>query len=371
MKKFIYIIFAALILMQNCILKVYADETSVIKAKINYSDNTNSLARKYVLGPNDVISISFLDMPEFNQLNIKIQPDGNILLAPNGELRVAGLTIEEARQLIIKNYKTFIKNPQISMKLVELRPFVVYVTGGVINPGSYELSTTTNTYQITSLKPETYIERKAPLLSNILVAAGGLNYDADLEHVQITNKNDKTKFEINLLDLLENGNSDQDFYLTAGDNVYVPQLPTPLAVDEKKYKKFASATFSPRTIPVKVYGYVTTPGLIKLETTSLNLNSAIVAAGGYLRDSAYAPDKIYLSRADVSGKLITKVVNPKSNDVTLFPNDIIYVPEKTRPMAGKAFDYATRLIYPAYLFSAAYNNWSGIFGNNIINTTTK
>ena len=367
MKKIMVFVLVALFIIQNHLLQAFAyttDGSNVQKCEITHSlpDNSNFVARKYVLGPNDVISISFLDMPDLNETNIKIQPDGKILLAPEGELKLSGLTVEQARQLIIKNYKTYIKNPQISIKLIEVRPFIVYVTGAVLNPGSYELNTTTNTYQISSLKPETYIERKTPLLSNILVAAGGLSYDADLEHVLVINKNDNSKFEVNLMDLLENSNSNQDVYLISGDNVYVPKLPTPLAVDEEKYKKFASATFSPHSIPVKVYGYVNTPGLIRLDSTqSLNLNSAIVAAGGYLKDSAYAPNRVYISRADVSGKLVTKAVDPRSNDPILLPDDIVYVPEKPRPLVGKAFDYASRIITPALLFSSAYNSWAQMF----------
>jgi len=333
-------------------------------AKLQYSLYLSKgfTARKYILGPNDVISISFLDMPNLNQENVRVQPDGKILLAPSGSIDVAGLTLDETKDMLSQNYKTFIKNPQISIKLVESRPFIVYVTGAVLNPGSYELNTATNTSLLSSMKPETYIERKAPILSNILVAAGGLSHDADLEHIVVTNKAENSQYEINLMNLLDKGDVDQDIYLMTGDNVYVPRLPTPLAVNEEKYKRFASATFSPHSIPVKVYGYVNNPGLIKLDSSqSLNLNSAITAAGGYLRESAYAPKKVFLSRADVSGKLVTKVVNPMSSDIAIMPNDIIYVPEKGRPLIGKAFDYMTRIILPASTFASAYNGWAEMF----------
>ena len=94
---------------------------------------------------------------------------------------------------------------------------------------------------------------------------------------------------------------------------------------------------------------------------SLNLNSAISAAGGYLRDSAYAPKKVFISRVDVSGKLVTRTVNPMSNDVTLLPNDIVYVPEKPRPLVGKAFDYIERILNPANTVASSYNNWALMF----------
>ncbi len=319
--------------------------------------------RKYILGPNDIISISIYNVPDFDQKKVRVQPDGRVIITPLGSISVAGLTIDELHNLLVEKYSYYLVDPQVSVNLDESKPFIVYITGAVANPGSYELSTSTSDYRyIQSTKPEISIERKTPLLSNMLVAAGGINHDADLERVEIKNNIDGRNFEINLLKLLEEGDSSQDIYLMAGDSVHVPQLPTPLAISDEKYKKYASATFSPRIVPVKVYGYVNSPGLIKLDPSdSLNLNSAITSAGGYLLDSAYAPKQIYLSRVDSNGKLVTTVVNPMSNDLILMPNDIIYVPEKSRPLVGKAFDYVARVISPTNSFASSYNNWALIF----------
>lgn len=325
--------------------------------------NQNMTARKYILGPNDVISISIFGVPEFEQKGIRVQPDGRIVITPVGPVNVAGLTIDELYRVLNNKYSEYLQNPQLSINLDESRPFIVYITGAVLNPGSYEMNTNTTRYDnIPREKPETSIERKTPLLSNVLVAAGGLSHDADIEHIQVVNTMDNSKYELNLLELLDKGDSSQDIYLMTGDTVNIPRLPTPLAVDIEKYKKFASATFSPRQVPVKIYGYVNNPGLIKLDPArSLNINSAITAAGGYLNDAAYAPKSVYISRADVSGKLVTNVVNPQNSDVALLPNDVIYVPEKIRPMTGRAFDYLARIISPMSGVASTYNNWALMF----------
>ena len=324
---------------------------------------SNTVSRKYVLGANDVLSIYVYDSPEFNQENVRVHPDGKIVIEPLGTIQVAGITIDELHDLLVEKYKYYLNDPRVSIKLDQTKPFIVYVTGAVLNPGSYEIDTdTAKTPSNINANPETQIERKAPLLSNVLVAAGGILYDADLEHIKITNQADKNEIKVNLLNLLENGNSTEDIYLMAGDSIYVPKLPTPLAVNEQKYRKFAGATFSQRSVPVKVFGYVNSPGLVKLDSSqSLNINSAITAAGGYLTDSAYPPKKVYLSRVDTSGKLVTTVVNPMGNDVMLMPNDIVYVPEKVRPLVGKAFDYLTRVINPIDGYANAYNNWALMF----------
>lgn len=326
-------------------------------------------SRKYTLGPNDVISVLCFGNPDYDQKSIRVQPDGNIILAPLGVIRVSGLTLENLNDLLIEKYKTYLKNPMITINLEHTKPFIVYVTGAVINPGSYELDT--NVEKSNSISNSS-VDRKTPLLTSMITASGGLLADADLEHIKISNGFDGSTFDVNLLNLLEAGNFNQDIYLTPGDMIYVPKLPTPMAVSPEKYRKYASATFSPKTIPVKVYGYVNKPGLFFLDSSqSLNLSSAIFSAGGYLTDSAYSPKKVFLSRADSSGKLITMIVNPTSRDVTLMPNDIIYVPEKSRPLVGKACDYLTRVFTPLNTFASAYNNWALMFNPTRYNVIGK
>jgi len=325
------------------------------------SINKNYQARKYILGPNDVLSISIYGVQEFKHENVRVQPDGKITIVPLGSFDVSGSTVDELQNKLVEACKQYIKNPLVSVQLVQLKPFVVYVSGEVINPGSYELNTSTNASPYYS-KPEAYIERKTPLLTNVLVAAGGVKYNADIRHVQITNIYDKTKFEVNLLDLLENGDANQDVYLVPGDTIHVPKLVSPLALTEEEYKKYATATFSPRVIPVKVIGCVNSPGLVRLNPSeSFDLNAAITAAGGYFNDSAYAPKKVFLSRVDNNGKLVTRVVNPMEKNVVLMPDDVIFVPEKVRPFIGKGFDYLARMMNPINGFANGYNNWSVMF----------
>ncbi len=356
------IFFILLLLTVNTAYAKENKEQELLKGEII----NNYVSRKYILGPNDVLDIKFIDIEELNQEKITITPDGKVVLSLVGSIEVAGLTIDELYILLKEKYCFYLKNPAFRINLNRTRPFMAYVTGAVINPGTYEISTDQNkSYYQSSNIPSVYIERKTPMLSNVLVAAGGITHDADLEHIKITNQLDDTEFEVNLMELLANGDTNQDIYLVPGDRVHVPQLPTSLAIPEEHYRMVAKASFSPKTIPVKVYGYVNKPGLIYLDTSrSLNLNSAITSAGGYLLDSAYAPGRVYVSRMDSNGKLVTTTIDPKQNDMILMPNDIIYVPEKTRPLIGKAFDYITRIIVPFGTFGSTFNSWALMFDKN-------
>ncbi len=337
-------------------------DVHLIQSGLEYDANQHS--REYLLGPNDVISIFVYDADEFDQERIRVQPDGNIIITPLGAVKVSGKSVDELNKLLIKEYKLYLKNPQLTIRLDQSRPFVAYVTGNVLNPGGYELNTDTTAVYPAGVNAfsDVQITRRSPLLSNLLVAAGGAKFDSDFERVKITNSNTHYSFEVNLLNILENKDTREDIYLMAGDVVNIPKLPTPLAVSEEKYVKYVTSTFSPRRIPVKVFGYVQNPGLVQLDSSaSITLNSALMAAGGYLTDAAYAPKKVYISRADASGKLVTKTVNPMVNDIVVMPNDIVYVPEKIRPLIAKAFEAMTKLITPINAFANSYNNAALMF----------
>ena len=317
----------------------------------------------YTLDHNDVLSISVFDSPEFKQDKLRVQPDGNLSVAPFGNISVRGLTTNELKKLLTEKYRYYLNTPIVTVTLEETHPIVIYVSGAVINPGSFEFNTDLSKGFSNLPDPrQAVVQRRTPILSNVLIAAGGVRHNADIEHVVIKNTVTGNELTVNVLDLITQGNSHQDIKLVSGDSVSIPFLNSPLSVDPEKYAKYAGASISPQTIPVKVYGYVRSPGIVQLEAArSRNLNSAISQAGGYLEATAYGPKQVFLSRVDENGSLVTRQVEPFKEDVALFPNDVIYVPRKKITKVGMAFDYLGRLISPAASFSAAYNNWALMF----------
>jgi len=337
--------------------KAVLDENTRIRA---LEKNRSFTAREYILGPNDVINISITTAPELNQGGLRVNPEGKVNIKYMNDLYVAGLTLRELSAIIADSYKEYVINPEVVINLEQSRPFIVYVSGAVKNPGSYELNTVPNTSPYVT-KPEAFIERKTPLLSNIVLAAGGISYDADIEHVKISNEFDGSVFEVNLYTLLSDADFAQDFYLMGGDKIYVPSLPSPAAIDEDKYRLLAKSTLFQKQIPVRVIGYVNRPGLVQLDSAdSSNINSAIAAAGGYITNYGSYPTKVYISRLDNNNKLRTRAVNPLRDDVAIMPNDIVYVPEKTIPLIGKFFDYASRLMGPFGVYSNTYQSWENM-----------
>lgn len=321
--------------------------------------NTGFIAREYLLGPNDVVSLVFPFVEEMNQENIRVLPDGTVHLALVGSVNVSGMSLQQLREMLVNAYQTYLVNPEVTVNLSQSKPFIVQVTGAVLNPGVYELNTMTEQAPLLGLdRPESPLSRRTPLLSNILTAAGGIRYDSDLQNIRIRNTISQKEIKVDLLALLD-GDLSNDVYLVPGDSIHVPVLDDMRMVPPEHYKQFANATFSQKKVPVKVYGYVNRPGLIELDPAqTLTLNSAITAAGGYMLDSAYAPKQVIISRRDVDGNLASMSVNPREQDVALMPNDMVYVPQKLIPRVGLFFDFLSRVVNPAAAVVGAANGWA-------------
>ncbi len=60
---------------------------------------TTVTEERYRLQPGDVLEVQFRYSPEFNQ-TVTVQPDGYISLEIGGDLKVAGMTVEQTRQAI-------------------------------------------------------------------------------------------------------------------------------------------------------------------------------------------------------------------------------------------------------------------------------
>jgi protein involved in polysaccharide export with SLBB domain len=325
-------------------------------------------ARSYTLGPDDVLTVSVFNAPELTQEKLKIQPDGKLSFAMLPEpMMVAGKTVEEVRDALQSYYAQFYHNPKVSLSLVSSRPFSIHILGSVLYPGGYEFVTEAGAQMIaqgnTNVPPP--IQRTSPLLSNVLVAAGGLSYDSDVSNILVENAARKETILVDLNKLLRGEAGCSDVYLVPGDRVFVPRLPATEKVSEETFRLYAASSFSPRTIPVRVFGYVNRPGLVNLDVgQSRNIVSAIAEAGGFDSRAPYFPRHVLLYRnVRDEQKHLTKpiTVDPTRTDIALMPNDVIYVPQKVVPRIGLFFDFVNRMLSPAFLGATAYRNATGSF----------
>jgi len=99
------------------------------------ADSRHFDSRTYRLGSGDVINITVFDEEDLSRLNYRL-PDTGLITFPFGEVRALGLSISALENQVIEGLrKGYLKNPRVSVSMIEYRPF--FVIGQVNKPGGY------------------------------------------------------------------------------------------------------------------------------------------------------------------------------------------------------------------------------------------
>lgn len=90
-----------------------------------------------VLAPNESIQIKVFNEPELDT-SVRIAEDGKITFPLIGEVKLGGLTVQKASELMRDRLSVrFLVNPQVSISLVEMNRQLFTVLGQVQRPGTY------------------------------------------------------------------------------------------------------------------------------------------------------------------------------------------------------------------------------------------
>lgn len=135
----------------------------------------------YTLEPGDTLTVTFRFTPEFND-EVTIGPDGRASLKSVGDVKLAGMTLPEVQQMIVRGSSDKLVNPEVTVGLKDFqRPFVV-VAGEVQTPGKFELR-----------KPTTVLQA--------ILMAGGPKDDGAMGHVILFRKLNSEYAEVHVLQL--------------------------------------------------------------------------------------------------------------------------------------------------------------------------
>ena len=167
---------------------------------------TTVTEERYRLQPGDVFEVQYRYSPEFNQ-TVTVQPDGYVSLEVGGDLKVAGLTIEQARLAILKKASVRLQDPVATLVLKEFQKPYFVIAGEVSLPGKIEMRE-----RVTALQA--------------IMLAGGMKEGARSSQVVVFRRINTDTAEVKLLNLksirrtvdLEN-----DLTLQPGDMVFVPR----------------------------------------------------------------------------------------------------------------------------------------------------
>lgn len=161
---------------------------------------------RYRLQPGDVFEVQFRYSPEFNQ-TVTVQPDGYVSLEAGGEVKVAGLTIEQAHQAILKKAGARLQDPVAAIVLKEFQKPYFVIAGEVNLPGKIEMRE-----RVTALQA--------------IMLAGGMKEAARSSQVVVFRRINTDTAEVKLLNLKNirrTSDLENDLTLQPGDMVYVPR----------------------------------------------------------------------------------------------------------------------------------------------------
>ena len=232
----------------------------------------------YIIGPGDVLDLKLFDAAELSGA-LTVLNDGTVPLPLLGSIRLSGLTLQQATNLVKKLMGEELLRPDLQLSVVSPRPIRVSLVGQVERPGIYSL--TQNEIGQTEGGPSVRLSG-LPTVVDAIQKAGGITQQANLRGVVLqrrlpgTEPNIRYKqAKLDLLDLVLDGNQTQNPFLFDGDTIRITKVEETL----EEAMELAAVNLSPQMISVNVIGEVHKPGRIQLPANT-PLVQAILAVGG-------------------------------------------------------------------------------------------
>lgn len=237
---------------------------------------------EYRLGAGDVIRISVYQNPDLT-LETRVAESGLVSFPLLGNIRIGGMSITQAEKLIADGLKngSFVKLPQVTIVVMQVKGNQASVLGYVNRPGRYPL-------EVADMR-----------LTDLLANAGGVTpTGAELIVLSGLRNGQPYRVEIDLPAVFAPGGRGQDIVVQNGDVLWVDRAPT-----------------------VYIYGEVQRPGAMRLER-SMTLMQSLASGGGLTQRGTEKGIRVH--RKDADGKV--QILQP-AMDEQLKDGDVVYVRE--------------------------------------------
>lgn len=178
-------------------------------ALVLFSMQQVDAASRETLGVGDTIRVTVFQNPDLTT-EARLSERGTIVFPLIGEIALGGQTPAGAGNRIAAQLKqgNFMKDPQVTVSVLQVRSRQVSVLGNVARPGRYALDDTNLT------------------LTDILALAGGISPGGADTVTVVTNRNgSEKKLEINVAEMIAKGSMSPNFEIQSGDTIYVQRAP--------------------------------------------------------------------------------------------------------------------------------------------------
>lgn len=180
-----------------------ANGACVDRVKYNWAAER---ALGYRVGSGDVLRVNVWKREELSQPSLTVRPDGAISLPLMGEVPAAGRGVDEiAAELQQKLDKFYQDRPPVTVQVIEVRSYKVYVMGEVARAG-----------ELSPNHPVTVLQA--------IAMAGGFTRFATSKHVVIVRRDARGERSIpfDYDAVLNQGQLQQNLVLQTGDTVLIP-----------------------------------------------------------------------------------------------------------------------------------------------------
>lgn len=364
---------------------IFSSKKLTFQAPANLTTPAN-----YVLGAGDQVMVNVWGTSQ-QTIEASITSDGYVVVDGIGPIKLAGLTVERAKQVLKSKLSAYYNGCSVDLSLMEARNVQVQVMGEVEVPGSYTLSALSSAF-------------------NALYMAGGISKIGSLRDIQIF-RGGKLSGTLDVYDYILNGNGVENIGLQDNDIIIVGaynnlvqikgSVKRPMWYEMKKDEtvadllryagnfsgnaftksvritRKAGSEYSVHTVTeermpifqladedqvqvdsirarfmnrVEVRGAVKYPGQFELGEDIKTVRQLLLAAEGFSEDAYEGVAIMHRENKDLTIRMMNVdvhgILNGTSADVELKNNDVLFVPSKSEMLGERVIDVKGEVVYP-------------------------
>lgn len=264
---------------------------------------------EYILGPGDGLTVTLWGEYDDTYV-VAVTPDGKISLPTIGVLKVTGLSLVQAENLINTEVKRFYRNVNSGLSLTSLRVFQVLVLGEVLKPG-------------------TYLATPVKRVSEVIDQAGGVQPGGSQREIQLK-RNGRVFSTVDLAGFFRNVSEFANPFLRDGDVIYVPPM------GDMRVWIYLSEANSQSGGGARGLRESLIPYLVEIREGD-RLSSVITAVGGvspwWELESVFVEREMNFPKGTLTIPLNLRsyfLENDETQNVVLESGDHIYIPSSVR-----------------------------------------